>query len=149
MDTEITNPARSLNAFDYARELDHFWKHGTAIPGGVMEEMMSQRAWQSPAESVETLVTAKLVNALMSSQEPPDQWRPIHEAPRDGTHVDLYIHGIGRVPDAYWEQGVAPETLQRVGHAWTNKRGVVVGGGSATHWRYPPPPPEPKPGGEL
>ncbi|WP_155987127.1 hypothetical protein [Thioalkalivibrio sp. ALE16] len=82
-----------------------------------------------------------------STPRSPDQWRPIHEAPRDGTRVDLYIPERGRIPDAYWVQDAEAATLQRLGHAWSTDRGVVSEGGSATHWRSCPPPPgrEPAP----
>lgn len=69
-------------------------------------------------------------------------WRPISEAPRDGTVVDLWAAGK-RCADCYWEDYGDPDISDA---HWRQMYSEVVGPSfeldhSPTHWQPIPEPP--------
>ena len=54
------------------------------------------------------------------------QWQPIETAPKDGTIIDLWVPGFGRLVDQWWDDG-----------AWSG----VVSNSEVSHWMPLPSPP--------
>ena len=66
------------------------------------------------------------------------EWQPIETAPKDGTDIDLWLHGF-RVADCYWDK-VAGEWCDSDGDRLTEN--VVDYGQGPTHWMPHPEPPK-------
>ncbi len=81
---------------------------------------------------------------------PPPQeqtaWRPIEEAPKDGTHIWLFVPGAMRV--GFFAPGKGHENFGTVDGGWIDYHLVERGGGprglrfAPTHWMPLPLPPE-------
>jgi hypothetical protein len=79
--------------------------------------------------------TAGWEAALAAAPQPPSAWRPIEEAPRDGTDVLIYVAATAEQFVGYWRDDsnafvIAP-----------NGRGGWSGLKDPTHWQPLPPPP--------
>lgn len=78
-------------------------------------------------------------------------WRPMSEAPKDGTSVDLWCGEMGREPDCYW--GLPEHTCGEAGSycdsdwhslkpGWVNGTfNHTISAEEASHWRPLPDPP--------
>lgn len=82
----------------------------------------------------------KMARALLSLKE---EWRPISEAPKDGTDIDVWISnpdpvvGSLRMPDASWREGKWQSYGEKFGWMPIEKFGARV-----THFRPLPSPPK-------
>lgn len=47
----------------------------------------------------------EMMRAALSVVREAEGWRPIESAPRDGAPIDLWVPGIGRVTDEWWDGG--------------------------------------------
>lgn len=98
---------------------------------------------------------ARQLERELAEAKAENQWRPIETAPKDGTHIDLWVSGEfpGRYPDAYF--GMPPHECGEYGpycdSDWHSaKPGWVCGTfgefictmESPTHWRPLPTPPK-------
>ena len=72
---------------------------------------------------------------------PPDNWRPIATAPKDGEYMMIYIGELGRnsmTIIARWDDSYS---IHGLGGHWKPREGGQIGL-EATHWRPLPAPPK-------
>ena len=62
------------------------------------------------------------------AQLPPDDMKPIADAPTDGTRIEVWRPGYG-LYSVQWKDGT-----------WTVREGKTVPAHEVTLWRHPPPP---------
>ena len=67
----------------------------------------------------------------------PSGWQTMETAPKDGTEIDLWVHGA-RYPDAFWGTDDIGEP------AWIDDNAYVAAPDQPTHWMYPPGAPDTK-----
>ena len=71
------------------------------------------------------------------------EWKTIDSAPRDGTRVDLWVPGIGRVTDAAWQKADHVPLYGWHHQAWYDPEWPEDGREwvEPTHWMPIPEPP--------
>ena len=101
------------------------------------------RSWTLTDETAGHIADAAIAEVLA--------WRPMSEAPRDGSEIDLRSPSVGRVTNSYWWEGhwyFRRPTWDRTGLLPMGRWGESLLPDDVSHWMPPPPPPETPEGGE-
>ena len=89
--------------------------------------------------------------ARLRAAEARQQWRPISDAPRDGTNIDVWVGGEfpRRIADVSWREPTDSEwwvhggdTIDVPDATWFDGFGPLGRDQPPTHWLPLPPPPE-------
>jgi hypothetical protein len=109
------------------------------VPEGATAEMVQAAitAWvhSAPLRPTEDAGARAWRAALAAAPQPPSAWRPISEAPRDGSDVLIYVAATREQFVGYWRDD--SDAFVIVGDG----RGGWIGLEAPTHWQPLPPPP--------